>query len=322
MLPIESLTETLARLAPHVTRTPMVRLADRRLIDAPVMMKLEALQESGSFKFRSAVNNLLTLGERRRQGVVSVSSGNHGIALAEAGRRLDTPVSIVVGRSGNRYRRERMIALGADVLIAETIAEAFDLAAQVVDRRGLSYVHPYDGEATIAATASLGLEWIDDCLASGGLPDAIVLPVGGGGLAAGVAHAFHLRSPATLVFTAEPFGAPTFKTALEEGRPTPVQLTPTVADSLGGPVMGELSFEICRRLVRETVLVAEEDIKAALSTIFTALRLYLEPSAAVALAAVRGPLRAQLVDKSVGILICGANIDVASFAALLPEGRK
>lgn len=313
---LESIEKTAAQLAPYVTRTPIVTFPGNRVEEAvgTLTVKLETLQDTGSFKYRGAVNNLLSLeAAASRPGVITVSSGNHGIALSEAARRFGIPATVVMGVGANRYRREQIEARGARVLTAATVREVFTLAQTLAAEQQLTFVHPYDGARTILATASLGLEFIDQCSSQGTRLDAVVLPIGGGGLAAGVALAVKLRSPGTLLLGAEPAGAPTLTRALEAGMPIWLDEIATVADSLGAPFMGEQSFAICKDLLSEVVLLEDQQIMAAVSKIMTSFRLLVEPSAAVSTAAVLGPFRDRLQGMNVGVVFCGANASLPPF---------
>ncbi len=309
---LESLEKTAAQLAEHVTRTPIVTFGGNRLEEAvaTLTVKLEMLQDTGSFKFRGAINNLLGLRSDPGRGVITVSSGNYGIAVSEAAFRFGIPATIVMGVGANQYRRRQIEARGARVLTAATVREAFNLAQNLTVEQQLTFVHPYDGPRTILANASLGLEFMGQCLAQGTHLDAVVLPIGGGGLAAGVALAVKLLSPATLIIGAEPAGAPTYTRALEAGMPVWLDEIATVADSLGAPVMGEESFAICKDLLSEVVLIDDPQTLTAMSKILSSFRLLIEPSAALSTAAVLGPLRNQLKGKKVGVIFCGANVDL------------
>ena len=313
---LEKIEKTAAQLAPYVTRTPIVTFPGNRLEEGvgTLTVKLETLQDTGSFKFRGAINNLLGLETpASRRGVITVSSGNHGIAVSEAALRFGIPATVVMGTGANRYRRELIEARGARVITAKTAREAFNLAHTVAAEQQLAFVHPYDGQRTILATASLGLEFIDQCLSQGVSLDALVLPIGGGGLAAGVAMAVKLRSPETMIFGAEPAGAPTLTRALEAEMPVWLDEIATVADSLGAPLVGEQSFAICRDLLSDVVLLDDQQTITAMSKIMTSFRLLVEPSAAVSTAAVLGPLRERLKGKKVGVIFCGANSGLPPF---------
>lgn len=307
---LERIEKTAAQLAPYVTRTPIATFPGNRVEEAvgTLTVKLETLQDTGSFKYRGAMNNLLSLdAAASRRGVITVSSGNHGIALSEAAHRYGIPATVVMGVGANRYRREQIEARGALVLTAATVREAFTLAQTLAAEQQLTFVHPYDGVRTILATASLGLEFIDQCSSQGTRLDAVILPIGGGGLAAGVALAVKLRSPDTLLLGAEPAGAPTLTRALEAGMPVWLDEIATVADSLGAPFMGEQSFAICKDLLSEVVLLDDQQTIAAMSKIMTSFRVLVEPSAAVSTAAVLGPFRDRLRGMNVGVIFCGAN---------------
>lgn len=309
----DAIARAAARLAPHVVHTPVVELDGARLgLDGmQLALKLEHLQTAGAFKFRGATNHML--GEAGRRGAVTVSSGNHGIALAEAGRRHGARVVVVLSRHANLWKRERMAERGAELHVAPDNVAAFAMARDFAERAGLVFVHPYDGLPTLEGTASLGHEFA----AQAGPLDAVVVAVGGGGLAAGVAAALHAADPDTEIFGVEPVGAPTLTRALAAGAPVTIEAPATIADSLAAPIAAPMSLALCRDHLANVVTVSDEAIVAAMRRLYLALRQAVEPSAAVGLAALDGPLRARLAGRRVGLILCGANQDPAAQLAML-----
>jgi threonine dehydratase len=305
-LTLEGAETALRRLAPHVVETPIVEL-DGDAFGLPgtrLVFKLELLQTTNAFKFRGAVNNIMSLVQTPGcRGAVTVSSGNHGIALAEAGRRFGKRVVVFVAPNANPWRRARIEALGAEVKTAQDISGAFAQAMALGDSEHLRLVHPYDGLQTLEGAAALGLEFASQA----GELDAVVVPIGGGGLAAGVAFAMQNRQPELTVYGVEPEGAQTMTTSLAAGRPTPAPSLETIADSLAAPMVAPMSFEICRERLSEVLLVDDARIIAAMRLIWSVMRQGVEPSAAISTAAVLGPLRERVVGRRIGLILCGGN---------------
>jgi threonine dehydratase len=176
-------------------------------------------------------------------------------------------------------------------------------------------VHPFEGPLTALGTATLGLELVTQ------VPDleAVVVPIGGGGLAAGVAAAVKLASPGTRVFGVEPEGACSMRRSLDAGSPQAIAEVRTIADSLGAPHAAPYSFELCRRHLDDVVLVDDAALRRAMRLLFASAKLAVEPAGAAATAALVGPLRSRLTGAKVALVVCGANIDAATFSACLAE---
>ena len=314
---LDAIEQAADRLTAHVVRTPVVEVDGERLgVSArTVTVKLEYLQIANAFKYRGAVNHVLGPGAK---GVVTVSSGNHGMALATAGQRHGARVAVVLAPTANPWRRARMAASGAELHVAPDAAAAFAMAVDLAAREDLHFVHPYDGLETIEGTGTLGLEFAEQ---APGLDD-VVVAVGGGGLAAGVALAMRARNPALQLYGVEPEAAPTLTQALAAGIPVPIALAPTIADSLAAPSAAPMSFALCRAHLATTVLVSDDAIVAAMRTLYAALRLVVEPSAAAGLAALAGPLRETLAGRRVGLILCGANHDPAQQFEMVMGGKS
>jgi len=284
------------------------------------VLKLELLQVTGSFKPRGALLNIMALTDAERErGVCAVSGGNHAIATAYAARRAGTRARIVMLGTASPFRAEQCRAWGAEIEFAATIHEAFERAGALSRAEGLTLVHPFEGLTTALGTATLGLELI------GQVPDldAVVVPVGGGGLAAGVAAAVKLGRPDCQVYGVEPVGADTMRRSLDAGRPVGIERVQTIADSLGAPYAMPVSFGLCRRYLDDVVLVDDDALRDAMRFLLQHAKLAVEPAGAAATAALLGPLRQPLAGRKVGLVVCGSNIDPDSFARLIADdGRK
>jgi threonine dehydratase len=272
--------------------------------------KFELLQNAGTFKARGAFANMLALdaGQKAR-GVTAISAGNHAIAVAYAAQKLGVPAKVVMLASANPARLALARGCGAEVLLAPDGAAGFAMVADIQASEGKFFVHPFNGLRTVLGTATLGAEWAEQ---SGGL-DAVVLPIGGGGLAAGVATAMRMAMPGLAIYGVEPEGAQGMGRSFAEGGPVKMGAMASIADSLCAPHTEAYSYGLCRRAIDGLVTVGDDALRAAMRLLFEELKLAVEPACAAATAAVCGPLRARLAGKRVGVLLCGSNTDLATF---------
>jgi threonine dehydratase len=310
------------RLAGLVVRTPVldwdgpeirVRLAPGTRLN----LKLELFQRTGSFKPRGALTVMLGLpGDALARGVTAVSAGNHAIATAWAARELGSHAKVVMFAAANPARVEKVRRYGGEVVLVGDVTEAFEAAKRIEGEEGRTFVHPYEGPRTALGTATLGLEWLEQA------PDleAVVVPVGGGGLLAGIACAVKQLRPGCQVFGVEPVGADSMWRSFAAGSPRRVERIATVADSLGAPYALPYSFGLCRRYADEIVRIEDGAMVDAMRLAFDGLKLALEPAGAAATAALLGPLRERLAGRRVGAILCGSNIDPAGFARLVGAG--
>lgn len=319
---LDEIAANAARIAPYVLETPVHAWRGREIEGvgppgAQIVAKFEMLQRSGTFKARGAVTNLLRLdAEQRRRGVTAVSAGNHAIAVSYAANVLAVDAKVVMQSSANPARIAAARAFGAEVLIGGDGPACFALAERIAADEGRAFIHPFEGEGVTLGTATLGLEMARQ---SGEL-DALLLPIGGGGLASGAAAAFKALHPNTRIYGIEPEGADTMHRSFAAGAPQRIDKVSTIADSLGPPMSLPYSYELCRRFVDELVRIDDDAICNALALIFRELKLALEPAAAATTAALIGPLRGELAGKRIGLIFCGANIDIDSFGALVRRG--
>ena len=276
-----------------------------------VVLKLELFQYTGSFKPRGALTNMLNLSaDALARGVTAVSAGNHAIAVAYAAKTLDTTAKVVMMKTANPFRVERCRSYGAEVVLADDVHAAFDTVRRIEREEGRSFVHPFEGERTVLGTATLGYEW---CRQTPDL-EAIIVPIGGGGLAAGVACAVKQLRPDCQVLGVEPTGADSMHRSFAAGSPQSIERVATIADSLGAPYAAPYSFAVCRRFLDDLVLIDDDAMRRAMGLLFREMKLAVEPAGAAATAALCGPLRERLAGKRVGVIVCGSNIDPASYA--------
>ena len=279
--------------------------------DTEVILKLELFQHTGTFKARGALVNLLSLSDQQlAKGVTAVSAGNHAIATAFAAHRSGASAKVVMMKGANPFRVSQCQAYGAEIISADDVHQAFDTVKQIEEEEGRTFVHPFEGELAALGTATLGLEFARQAPQL----DALIVPIGGGGLCAGVASAFKLVQPACQIFGVEPEGADSMSRSFRAGSPQTIDKVRTIADSLGAPYALPYSFALCRQNVDEIVLVDDDALRRAMGLLFSEMKLAVEPAGAAATAALAGPLRERLQGKRVGVIVCGANIDFASFA--------
>ena len=322
---IDAIRANRARLGDLIITTPIRLLGDDAVAVAAgestrVWLKEELFQRTGSFKPRGAFSVMLDLDAAAlARGVTGVSAGNHAISLGYCARKLGSSAKVVMPKNANPYRVQMCRDLGVAVELVENVHDAFTRVKEIEATEGRTFVHPYEGPKTALGTASVGLEFIDQTRAAGVTLDAIIVAAGGGGLTAGVAAAVKQMSPATVVYVVEPEGADTLLRSFKAGSPQSIDAVRTIADSLGAPRCEPYSFALNRQFVDEVVSVSDDQIRDAMRLLFRSAKLAVEPAGAAALAALMFPLRARLDGKSVGIVVCGANIDPATFAKhLLP----
>jgi threonine dehydratase len=316
---LEAIRTNRARLGDLIVTTPVRQLMDDAVgADTTVWMKEELFQRTGSFKPRGALSVMLDLSrDELARGVTGVSAGNHAISLAYSARILGTTASVVMPKTANAYRVARCRELGAVVELVDTIADAFARVEAIARDEGRTFVHPYEGPKTALGTATLGLEFVEQVHAADGALDAVLVASGGGGLSAGVACAVKQWRPETVVYVVEPEGADSMHRSFAAGTPQAIEAVRTIADSLGAPRAEPYSFALTRHFADEVVLVTDAQIRDAMRLLFRSAKLVTEPAGAAALAALLFPLRTRLAARRVGVIVCGANIDADTFAALL-----
>ncbi|MGW4437678.1 threonine/serine dehydratase [Streptomyces sp. NPDC004596] len=306
MIGLPDIEAAARRIAGHVVRTPTVPspgLAD--LLGAPVTAKLELLQRTGSFKARGATAKLLSLGEAERAaGVVAVSGGNHGIAVAEMAAALDVKATVVMPRTAPA----RSIALaedaGASVRLTDGMDSAFELVMELRDE-GLTLVHPFDDPVVIAGQGTVGLELAEDAQGADG-PTDVLVSVGGGGLIAGVAAALRARCPGVRVWGVETEGAEAMSGALRAGGPRQVPVSSLVT-TLSAPSVSRLTYDHVSALVEEVLVVPDREAVQGCLDLADRAKLWTEPAAGCLLPAARRVLARVGGGARLGLVVCGGN---------------
>lgn len=309
------------RLSRYLQPTIMIKGRPIPNTEVQTYYKCDHMRRSGSYKERGAVNALLCLTkEKREKGVIAASAGNHAQALAYHGGLLGIPVVVVMPLSAPIVKRQNCINFGAKVvLFGKDFSEAKDEAYRIAAREHLTYVNGYDDPDVIAGAGTCGLEILDQ------MPDvdAIVVPVGGGGLLGGIALAVKKLNPAVMLIGVESERCPDVTEALKAGKPvyTPVGAGGTVADGLAVNVVGTTTFQLIREFVDEVITVPESDITRAILHLLEVEKMMVEGGGATGLAAIMaGKLDGQLKGKKVVTVITGGNIDITVLGRVINHG--
>lgn len=323
-LTLQAINAAAARLDPFVRRTPVWEWRDdlwstRLERGTEVILKLELFQHSGTFKARGAVMNILSLSEeQRRRGVTAVSAGNHAAAVAFAAKTLGTTAKVVMPKTANPARMALCRRYGAEVILTEDVHEAFTMVKHIEVSEERAFVHPFEGPVTATGTATLGVELlrdVDDL-------DAVVVPIGGGGLIGGMAAAVKQLRPSCRVYGVEPEGNDVIKRSVASGKPEQAGTIRTIADSLSPPFALPYSLGLVRRFVDDIVLVSDDDLVESMYLLFERMKLAVEPAGAATTAALLGPLKNRVAGQRVGLVVCGTNIDAGRFTEWLHRGRE
>jgi threonine dehydratase len=307
-----------ARIAPIASKTPLIScLALSELTGSEITLKLENLQETGSFKPRGAANKILSLDpDARKRGVVTVSSGNHGRALAYVAQRLGLRAVVCLYETVPAIKRDATRKLGAEVIVkGSTYDEANTEAYRLVEEEGLEMIHPYDDPVVIAGQGTIGLELLDE------FPDldTVVVPLSGGGLLGGIAFVLKSADPKIHIVGVMMERGPAMVESLRAGRIVDIVEEPTLADALAGRLPpNQYTFELIQKTVDETVLVSEQEIAAAMAFALNQHHLVVEGSGAVGIAALRAG-KLQHLGKRVAVVISGANVDMSLLLRIAQE---
>jgi len=315
-LTLETIREAAAELQGEVVRTPLShsrKLSERA--GAELAFKFENLQFTGSFKDRGALVKLRALDpEQRERGVIAMSAGNHAQAVAYRASQLGVPATIVMPRHTPNVKVERTRQFGAEVVLeGEDLAEAGDVAEEIVDERGLTLIHPYDDERIIAGQGTVALEMLE---ADPGL-QSIVVPVGGGGLIAGIATAARSMRPDIEVVGVQAARYPSMRQALD-GEPIECG-TSTIAEGIAVKRPGKLTLPIVRELVDDVLLVEEADVEEAVQLLLEQEKTVAEGAGAAGLACVLEHGE-RFRGRKVGIVISGGNADLLNLSSIIERG--
>lgn len=313
-IPIDAIRDAAARTAPHLHRTPV--LSSRSLGDragVSLLLKCESLQKTGSFKPRGALNVVLSLpDDRRARGLITVSAGNHAQAVAWAARTVGVPCTVVMPSDAPRSKTDAVRAYGATIVPHPDRATLFDRLREEEARTGAAFVHPFDDPVGLAGAGTVGLEIVEQ------VPDVecVVVPIGGGGLMAGVACAVKALRPACRVVGVELADGPGMTPSLAAGKPVTVPRSPTIADGLTPPFVGAIPLEVAQQALDDLVLVTEEEIKEAMRSLLVRAKLYVEGSGAATTAALLAGKVKVKGGANVVAIVSGGNADPERVLAL------
>lgn len=318
---LEDVQAARTALSGRVVRTPVIPAAslsdgDRR----SVHLKLETLQPTGAFKLRGSTNKLLTLNEtERKRGVVTMSTGNHGLGVAFAARSLGVCAVVCMSKLVPENKIEAIRAAGAEVrIVGDSQDEAETEAARLVEEEHMTFVHPFDDPAVLAGQGTIGLELLEDLPAV----DSVVVPLSGGGLIGGIAFAIKSMAPAVHIIGVSMERGAAMIESLQAGHPVLVKEEQSLADSLGGGIGldNRYTFPIVRDLVDELVLVSEDRIAEAMAHLYWRERLVSEGGAAVGVAVLLHDL-ARTLGRTVAVIISGQNVDMDAFTEIVLDHR-
>ena len=314
---IENIKHLRAVISDNIILTPVIRFkALERLFskNTKIYTKLEFLQKTGTFKIRGALTSLIKLDStQKKYGVCAVSAGNHAIAVAQASKLLGIDSKVVMPRKSNKFRVFCCKNLGAEVIFASNSEHAFDLVNEISQKENRKLIHPFEGQDIINGTATLGYEILTQIENF----DSVVIPIGGGGLCAGVSSVIKSYEPSISTIGVEPEGAQSMSMSIKGNHTIKLKKTNTIADSLAAPFSLPLSFHYCRDNLDNCVSVSEDQIKDAMRFLYNEMKIASEPACAVSTAAMMYPLRKKLEGKTTVIIMCGSNIDWKSYFNLL-----
>ena len=323
ILPTASDIEAAAkRLAGIAVRTPLINapVLDE-VIGARVFLKAETLQRTGSFKFRGAYNKISSIPtDRRSAGVVAYSSGNHAQGVAAAARLLGMRATIVMPADAPRPKRERTLALGAEVVLYDRNTEdRAAIAKKIVAERGATLVPPYDDPLIIAGQGTIGTEIVEDLARLSLKPEIVIVGASGGGLAAGISLGVKSKVPSAKFYAVEPEGFDdTLRSFASGKREANARMSGSICDALLSNTPGELTFPITRELIGQGTTVTDDEVSNAVRYAFHELKLVVEPGGVIGLAALLAG-KIAVKGKVVVAILSGANVDPELFGRLIAK---
>lgn len=316
----QDILEAHKRIAPHIYHSPCVKsTALSEWLGAQTYVKLDNLQQTGSFKERGACNRLLQLTpEEREKGVICCSAGNHALGVAYHGKRLGVSVLVVMPKWAPLVKVSNCRNLGAEVILyGENFDQARTEALRLVGQTGRVWVPPFDDVRIIAGAGTMALEILEtvpDC-------DAMFVPVGGGGLLAGMSVVTRTLRPQVELLAVESISAASLHSSLQAGQPVRVETRPSLADGLNVAQIGSIPFEILKQTVRDVVLVDEPQIASSILRLLEVEKTLVEGAAAISLAAAY-QLRDRIRDKTIVLVLCGGNIDMTVLSRIIDRGLR
>lgn len=313
MITTSDIEAAVDRIQPFVRRTPV---EEAPTFGPNVWLKCENQQVTGSFKIRGATNAILSLGvDQRSRGVVTASSGNHGLGVAHAARHLGIPATVFVPTNADESKVNAIHALGATVdRVGDDCVDTEAYARLVAEKTQRAFISPYNDPTIVAGQGTIGHELVQQ------VPnlDAVFIAIGGGGLISGIGTYLKQRLPHVEIIGCSPAASPAMHRCLEAGRILDVPCRPTLSGATAGGVEpGSITFEMCRSVVDQSILVGEADIALAMRDIVDSHHMLIEGAAGVAVAGFR-QLATHYREKTVAIVLCGANVSRSTLLKVLP----
>lgn len=318
MITLADVETALAAIRPYIDHTPCMRSDNlSRTLGCSVYLKLENLQMTGAFKERGALNKMLSLPSAIRQrGVVAASAGNHAQGVAYHAQRMGGPATIFMPEMTPITKVNATRRFGAEVVLhGQNYDEAYEQALEYCSQEGLPFIHPFDDPLIMAGQGTIGMEIIQDGIE----PDAVIVPIGGGGLMAGIATAIKQQRPQCRMIGVQMKRAPGMKASLDEGEVVQVETAPSLADGITVKRVGELTFGVAHQYVDEIVLVDEEEAASSVLTLLEKEKCLVEGAGAVPLAALQSH-GLGLEGKRVVLILSGGNIDMNQLSRIIERG--
>ncbi len=314
---IDDVRSARERIMPHLLRTPLVASPELGASTGhQLLFKAENLQMTGSFKARGALNALILMSdEQRSRGVTTFSAGNHGAGLAYAASLLGVRCRVYMAKTAVPAKVDAIRSYGAEAAFGDTIADALAAMHRAIEDEGLVFLSPFDDPGVVAGQGVIGLEILEDATDI----DAIVVPIGGGGMSAGISLVVKALRPDIEVIGVEPVGAAAVTKSLETGTVATLDSVSTIADGLAAPFAGEITQAIISKCVDRVVLVSDDDIAAAVRSIVTRAKLVAEPAGAAAYAALAGGVSGVEQGSRVVCMLSGGNIGVDRLIEFLSQ---
>ncbi len=318
MIALTDIEKAHERIKDHIFRTPCYpSLFLSKKTGAEIFLKLECYQPTGVFKIRGAYNiELENLEKIRDSGVVTASSGNHGFSVAYAAKTLGVDCTVVVNNGANPDKLKMIELFGAKIVEdGPTTDSIIGKARELANERGLFFIHPFDDPSVIAGQGTCGLEILEDVSAL----DAVIVPVGGGGLISGVSTAFKAISPKCKVIGVEATGVPSLYESMKKKKLVTIEHPQTIADGLVGQTIGKMNFEIAERDVDDVVLVTDDQMREAVKSLLLDAHILAEPSGAAPIAALLSGAYKFKAGERIAAIISGGNIAYTLLQELLNE---
>ena len=310
-LDYSTISKVYKKILPYIITTPIIKSSKYfdKIFNSNVYLKFEFLQNSGCFKVRGAINNILNLSEKQKKiGITAVSAGNHAIATAYAANIFSIKNKIFMYESANEYRINKVKSLNANLFLTNP-HRAFKDVENASSKEGYFFIHPFEGKNTIQGTASLGYEisnQIDEI-------DNVIISVGGGGLIAGVGSIIKQKFPKCKIIGVEPIESNGMTQSLKQKNALKDVNIKSIADSLSPPLHMPYSFSICQNVIDEMICISDKEMIESMIFMYENFKLFLEPACVAGIAALRGSLNNKLHNQKTLIILCGSSIDYKSW---------